>query len=203
MKIVKLILSLIFGAVLSACATGFSLVALGMVQVQDMNVRAGPGWNRAAATYTPYARSGAETWTKDGMLLDRLVLSPAIPDGQSIIVSRDKSAALPVFRADMLPNEIEELVESSIVKLFGEGGAVVNTANLRPHRYGETVGVRFDIEATVSDGPPYKGTVGAFIAAEKLYLIYFLGAVPHYYSKHLAEASAIIDSATLIESKES
>lgn len=202
MKFIRLIFSLIFSVAISGCATGFSLVTVGMVQVQDMNVRASSSWNRAAATHTPYARSGAETWTKDGMLLDRLVLSPAIPDGQPIIVSRNKSAALPVFRADMLPNELEELVESSIVKLFGEGGAVVNTENLRPHRYGENVGIRFDIDATISDGPPYKGTAGAFIAAGKLYLIYFLGAVPHYYDKHLVEASAIIDSATLIAYEE-
>jgi len=201
MNLARLMLPIVLVAMLSGCATGFTLVTVGTVQVQDMSVRAGSGWNRAAATYTPYARSGTETWTKDGMLLDRLVISPAIPDGQAIIVSRNKSAALPLFRADMLPNELEELVESSIVKLYGEGSAVVNTMNLRPHRYGETVGIRFDIDVTVSDSPPYKGTAGAFIVAEKLYLMYFLGAVPHYYDKHLAEASAIIDSATSIGSR--
>lgn len=202
MKLVRLILSIVLVATFSGCATGFSLVTVGTVQVQDMSVRVGSGWNRAAPAYTPYARGGTETWTKDGMLLDRLVISPAIPDGQAIIVSRDKSAALPVFRADMLPNELEELVESSIVKLFGEGRAVVNTENLRPHRYGDIAGIMFDMDVTVTDSPPYKGTVGAFIATDRLYLIYFLGAVPHYYDKHLAEASAIIGSATLIENEE-
>jgi hypothetical protein len=193
---------LVVGAVLSGCATGFSLVTVGTVQVQDMHVRAGSGWNRAATTFTPYARSGTETWTKDGMLLDRLVLSPAIPDGQPIIISRNRAAALPVFRSGMLPNEIEELVESSVVKLFGEGRAVVSTANLRPHRYGEIAGIRFDIDVTVTDSPPYRGTVGAFIATDRLYLVYFLGAMPHYYHKHIEEASAVIGSATLIASEE-
>jgi hypothetical protein len=113
------------------------------------------------------------------------------------MISRSKSAALPIFKADMLPNELEELVESSIVKLFGEGAAVVSTANLRPHRYGENAGIRFDLDITVSDSAPYKGTVGAFIAREHLYLIYFLGVLPYYYDKHIEAASAIIDSATL------
>ena len=51
---------------------------------------------------------------------------------------------------------------------------------------------------TVTDGPPYKGTVGAFIANESLYLMYFLGAVPYYYDKHIDEAAAIIASARLL-----
>jgi hypothetical protein len=131
------------------------------------------------------------------MLLDRLVISPAIPDGQPIMVSRNKSAALPVFRKDMLPNELEELVESSIVKLFGEGSAVVSTSNLRPHRYGEITGIRFDLEVTVTDSPAYRGTVGAFVGTDNLYLMFFLGAEPHYYDKHIAAASAIIGSARL------
>jgi hypothetical protein len=190
-----LLLAVIAG--LSGCAVGYSLVTAGPVMIQDLNVRADTGWNRAPGMSTPSVRSGAETWTKDGMLLDRLVISPAIPDGQPIMVSRNKSAALPVFRKDMFPNELEELVESSIVKLFGEGSAVVSTSNLRPHRYGDITGIRFDLEATVTESPPYRGTVGAFIAGDKLYLMYFLAAVPYYYDKHIKEAEAIIQSATL------
>lgn len=190
-----LVLAVIAG--LTGCAIGYSLVTAGPVLIQDLHVQADAGWNRAPGMHTPSVRRGAETWTKDGMLLDRLVISPAIPDGQPIMVSRNKSAALPIFRADMLPNELEELVESSIVKMFGEGSAVVSTSNLRPHRYGDVAGVRFDLDVTVTDSPPYRGTVGAFIAQENLYLMYFLGAVPYYYDKHLEEASAIIGSATL------
>ncbi len=190
-----LLLAVIVG--LSGCAASFSLVTAGPVLIQDLNVEAGSGWNRAPTSRTPYARKGTETWTRDGMLLDRLVMSPAIPDGQPIIVSRNKSAALPIFRADMLPNELEELVESTIVKLFGEGSAVVSTTNLRPHRYGDIAGVRFDLDVTVTESPPYRGTVGAFVAGDSLYLMYFLGAMPHYYDKHIDEAAAIIASATL------
>ncbi len=192
---------LVFIAALSGCATGYSLVAAGPVIVQDLSVRADAGWNKAPGMHTPSVRNGAATWTKDGMLLDRLVISPAIPDGQPIMVSRDKSAALPVFRAEMLPNELEELVESSVVKMFGEGNAVVSTANLRPYRYGEINGIRFDIDAIVTDSPHYRGTVGAFVAAKNLYLMYFLAAVPHYYDKHIAAADAVIGSARLESSR--
>jgi len=190
-----LMLAVIAG--LPGCVANFSLVAPGPVAVQDLHVQAGDGWNKAPGIRTASARKGAETWTKDGMLLDRLVIIPGIPDGEPLLVSRDKSAALPVFRADMLPNEIEELIESTILKVFGEGQSVVSTGNLRPHRYGSNAGVMFDLTATVTESPEYRGTAGAFIVDDKLYLMYFLGAVPHYYDKHLSEAEAIIGSASL------
>ena len=85
----------------------------------------------------------------------------------------------------------------AIVKFFGEGQAVVNTENLRPHRYGEHPGVLFDLTATVTESPEYKGLVGAFIANDRLYVMYFLAATPYYYDKHIADAEAVIKSATI------
>jgi hypothetical protein len=191
---------LILAFVLSGCVTtSYSLVAPGVVAIDVLTVQAGTGWNQAPAASTPSARKTAATWTQDGLLLDRLAIVPGVADGEPLLVTRDKSAALPVFRKDMLPNEIEELVESTMVKAFGEGQAVVSTANLRPYRFGEHAGVMFDIEATVTDSPKYNGIVGAFIANDKLYLVYFIGAVPYYYDKHAAEAEAIIKSALLRE----
>ena len=194
---IKVKLLLIPLAILAGCVAPFALVTPGVVAVSDLNVQAGSGWNDAPIHQRQYARKDSAAWTKDGLLLDRLVFSPAVPDGEPLLLSRQKTAAMPVFRADMLPNELEELVESSIVKFFGEGQAVVNTENLRPHRFGENRGVLFDLSATVTESPEYKGLVGAFVANDKLYVMYFLGATPHYYGKHIAEAEAIIRSATL------
>jgi len=175
----------------------YSLVGAGPVAVQALIVDAGSGWNRAPSHHTRSARENTETWTKDGMLLDRLVIIPGIRDGESILQSQSETAALPIFRADMLPNEIEELVESSMLKLFGEGRAALSTENLRPHRFGTNMGVLFDLSATVTDSPAYRGLAGAFIADDKLYMMYFLGAVPYYFDKHKNEATAIIESARL------
>lgn len=192
------IIPLLMLLTLAGCVTvNYSLVTPGVVTVDDLTVQAGTGWNQAPAAATPAARKTAATWTQDGLLLDRISIIPGVADGETILDVKDESAALPVFRADMLPNEIEELVESTIVKLFGEAQAVVSTANLRPYRFGDNAGVLFDLEAMVTDSPKYNGVVGAFIANDKLYLMYFLGAVPHYYEKHFAEAEAIIKSALL------
>ena len=117
--------------------------------------------------------------------------------GQHPSTSRDESIALPLFRADMLPNELEELLESSILKLYGEGSAAVSTEGLWPHAFGGQSGVLFDISAAVTESPDYRGVVAALISEERLYMIIFLAAEPYYYDKHIAEAEAVIGSASL------
>ena len=183
--------------VLSACVTGYTLVEPGHHPIDKMTVNAGSGWNRAPAGAGGSRRKNSQAWTHDGMLLDRLVFVPAVPDGEPLGKARTKDAALPVFHKDMLPNELEELVESTIVKSFGEGQAVVSTSNLRPHRFGERSGIMFNISAVVTESPTYKGVVGAFIADDELYIMWYFGAEPYYYDKHLSAAEAVIQSATL------
>lgn len=183
-------------ALLQGCVTtGYTLVTPGVATIGDLSVSASPGYNLAPSISLPAQRQGAQTWTKDGMLLDRITFIPAVADGESLLVSRREDAALPVFRKDMLPNEIEELVESTIVKQFGEGNAVVSTSSLRPHRFGEQRGILFDVAATVTESPEYKGVVGAFITDEKLYVMWYFAADPYYFDKHLAAAETIIKSA--------
>ena len=55
----------------------------------------------------------------------------------------------------------------------------------------------FDIEAAITESPDYRGSVGAFVVDEKLYMVVFLAAEPHYFNKHAERADAIIKSATL------
>ena len=184
-------------ASLAGCVTGYTLVQPGVQSFGSMRVTADDNWNLAPARFTPTARKQSRTWTQDGLLLDRVTIIPAVADGETMFVSRSQSAALPVFHADMLPNEIEELVESSIVKLYGEGESAVSTSNLRPQGFGEHGGFMFDIEAAITESPDYRGSVGAFIVDDKLYMVLFLAAVPYYFDKHAARADAIIKSATM------
>jgi hypothetical protein len=180
----------------SACVA-FSLVEPGTRTIGELQVDASVAWNQAPAAMNPAARPGTKVWTRDGLLLDRIVIIPGVPDGEPIFKPASKSQALPSFKADMLPNEIEELTESSIVKLFGEGQAAVTTTALRPQRFGEDRGIMFDVEAAVSDGPDYRGFVGAFINAERLYMLIYLAAEPFYFDKHREDAESIIKSARI------
>ena len=180
--------------ILGGCIT-FTAVVPGENNVSGLSLKTSTAWNQAPREMTRLSRPDARTWTQNGILLDRLLIIPAVPGGQPIFRQLSKSQALPLFKADMLPNEIEELVESSIAKLFGEGGAAVSTASLRPQRFGEHRGFMFDLSVSVSDGPDYRGVTGALVVEEKLYLIIYLAAEPYYYEKYLDEAVQIIESA--------
>lgn len=181
---------------LCGCAT-WSLVPAGPVTVGALHLTSHAAWNKAPSLVLPQARKGAVVWTQDGLMLDRLVIVPAVPDGEPLFKDRKGHAALPRFKAGMLPNELEDLAESSVTKLMGEGDAAVTTSRLRPHRYGEHGGILLDLDASITDGPDYKGVAGAFEANGQLYFLLYLAATPHYFDKHLAEAEAIIKSATL------
>ena len=191
----KVRLLLCFFVISTTGCVSYSAVSPGALDYNGFKVQTSQAWNMAPKEATPASRADSKTWTQDGILLDRIVIIPGVPNGESLFKVASSEQALPVFRADMLPNEIEELTEFSIVKLFGEGQVAVETTNLRPHRYGENSGFLFDRSVTVSDGPNYKGVTGAFIVAEQLYLIIYLGAEPFYYEKHLDEALVIIKGA--------
>jgi len=188
---------LLLAILISGCVASFTAVVPSTILVGDLKVMPSIAWNAAPASMRPYSRRDAQTWTQDGLLLDRIMIIPAVADGETLFISRDDTAALPTFSSDMLPNELEELLESSLVTFFGEGNAVVNTFGLRPHRFGENLGVLFDLDASLTDSPDYRGVVGAFIANDLLYLMLYVAAEPYYYGKHLDEAMSIIETASL------
>lgn len=179
---------------LGGCVT-FTAVGPGEIEYTGFKIRTDSAWNQAPRELSGRLRADSWSLTKNGYLLDRLLIIPAVPDGEPIFRQFSEAQALPKFEATMLPNEIEELTESSVVKLFGEGGAAVETSGLRPHRFGNDRGILFDLGVQVSDGPDYKGVVGAVVAGGKLYLVLFLGAEPYYYEKQLDEVLEIIKSA--------
>jgi hypothetical protein len=181
----------------AGCVSTYSEVKSGVNKVDDLYVVADPGWNRAPYIPGSGNRMDSQTWTRDGALLNSLVFIPAVADGETLITSFQLGRALPAFRSDMLPNEVAELAESTFVKIYGEGNAVFNTSNLRPQLFGQHQGFMFDVEASVTDSPAYRGIAGAFIANDQLYFMYYLAVDPYYFEKDLAAADAAIKSATL------
>lgn len=179
---------------ISGCVS-FTAMGPGEFSTSGFVVTTDITWNQAPAEATRLSRPDSRTWTQDGFLLDRLLIIPAVPGGEPIFRQTSISQALPLFEASMLPNEIQELVESSIVKLFGEGGAAVETRRLRPQSYGADRGIMFDVEVSLSDGPDYRGLTGALVVDEKLYLILYLAAEPYYFDKHVERATRVIKSA--------
>ena len=183
---------------LAGCETmSYTMVPTGSRQAGNLEFNVSNAWNAVPAMMTPFLRDDSQVWTRNGVLLDRFFVIPAVKDGQPLFKQGKQSQALPLFHAGMLPNELMELMESSVVKLFGEGNAVVSTENLRPYRFGETPGLLFDFEATVAEGPNYKGLVGMIKVSGELYVLMYLGADPYYFDKSLPDATAQIQSARL------
>lgn len=182
-------------AVLAGCASmAPQLQKPGPVQVGSLRLTSAEGWNVLPASAMYFLRKGSQAWTRDGALLDRLLIIPAVPDGEPLFKEPDKAIALPRFKADMLPDELAQFTESSLVKLFGEGSAVVKASHLRPVKFGERCGVGFDLEATSTDGPAYRGMAGALIADRQLNMVIFMAAEPYYFERNRAAAEQIIAS---------
>lgn len=165
------------------------------VSVGSLSLQPPTAWNEAPKTSTPRARKESRSWTVDGLNLNRLMVIPDVEDGSPIFQNRNKAMALPVFRSDMLPNELVELTESSIEKLLGEGQSDVKAEHLRPHRFGGRAGVMFDLDITLADGPAYRGLAGAFISDSHLNLLVYIAAEPYYFDKDLDSAREIIENA--------
>jgi hypothetical protein len=181
---------------LTACASlNMRLQEAGPVAVGNVQVSPQEPWNILPESMTPFARPKTQVWTRDGVLLDRLMIIPGVPEGEPLFKEPSKEVALPRFKRDMLPDEIVQLTESSMTKLLGEGTTLVRSSNLRPGRFGEKPGIIFDLVATPSEGPVYRGLAGAFVAAEQLNMIIFVAAEPYYFDKHRAAAEGIIASA--------
>ncbi len=182
---------------LASCVPSITLQQAVPTKVGVLQVSPQESWNVLPASMTPFMRKGSQVWTRDGVLLDRLLIIPSVPDGEPLFQERDKAVALPRFKADMLPDELVQFTESSIVKLLGEGGTVVKTLNLRPARFGDQRGVMFGLTATRTEGPAYRGMAGAFIAGKQLNMVLFIAADPHYFEKNRSAAETVITSARL------
>ena len=193
---IRVILTLVATMFVSGCVA-YSAVKPGEVEVGSLHLDPSMTWNAAPNVGSRFTNRQTQVWTRDGLLLNRIIIVPGVADGDPIFRQTDKGQAMPVFQADMLANEIEELVESSIVKMFVEGQAAVRTEHLRPNRFGDKRGFMFDMIVTVSDGPDYRGVTGAFIHEKQLYLLMYFGAEPYYYDKHREEAESLIKSARI------
>ena len=181
---------------LPACVTGYLAVPDGRTTVGELRVASASGWSRAPNETTPWARRGTQVWTRNGLQLDRLVVIPGIEPGDSIYLDRGDEG-FPAYRADMTTDALPTLLAETIELAQGGNTTRVVTNEVRPHRFGEHAGVLFALEATVLDGPAYAGLAGAFVAADDLYLLYFIAATPYYFEQSAADAEGIITSATL------
>ena len=187
---------LLLGALLvllSACASGGKLVvAQEGVRVFDLAFDTNMDWARTRL-------SRAELWTIDGLPLNEFVVVSKVKPGEHVFLAakeRKRRPDGPWFREAMRPDEIRDVL---IDGLRGDGWSNVSTSNLRPARFGEVAGLRFDMQLTHANGLVYRGTYAAAVHEGRLTHWFWMAPVEHYYGRDIAAVNRMFDSARFVQ----
>jgi hypothetical protein len=131
-----------------------------------------------------------EVWTVDGPTLQAVRFLNGLADGKPLFRARGDEKR-PVFRKDMTPTEISELVADSLAAV---GAQKIRVLNLRPAPFGGLPGFRFDLDYSTRTGLDRKGSVAGAVVKDRLYLILYTGLAEHYYDKHREAVERLIES---------
>jgi hypothetical protein len=136
-----------------------------------------------------------ERWTRHGEQLEIIWFTRGLAEGSPLFgAGRREDAPLPAFRADMAPSEIQEFVLDSLARA---GAARVAAQQLRPVRFGDREGLRFELSYLASSGLEMRGLVAACVLERRLYLIAFAAARGHYHAQAAPQVERILESIQL------
>ncbi|TAJ96025.1 MAG: hypothetical protein EPO31_01005 [Gammaproteobacteria bacterium] len=157
----------------------YSTIKEAPTNIKNITVTPGQQWNKVPAIAS---FGGVETWTIDGTSLDSVAFFAGIQDGKPIVKSTKKEE-YPVFKADMLPNDLVELVESSLAKYYE--ARVTKSGTLQPVAMGTEQGFQYEFEFITPDDLTRRGFIAGIVKNGLLNLIFFQGARLYYYEHHL------------------
>jgi hypothetical protein len=192
----RMIVLVVISLALAGCVGGYQLVSPAPVSVakSSMNVRPSIAWNKAPGT--PFDIAQEENWTQNGPLLDSITFIGALPSGQAIAKQRKKDdRKVPVFRADMTPQDLVSMIESYYrIKL---GATIFESTSVKPATFVGHPGVQFDYNYIGGDEVKRRGRSMIAIVDGKLYLMSLDGAAVHYFDASLREFETIVASASV------
>jgi hypothetical protein len=145
----------------------------------------------------PYGVKGADqTWTLDGLGLNRLLIYGGIADGDPLVKIKVKQgvAPPPVFSSAMGGLELQELVSATVSRTMA-GGVAVETLELNPVTFMGEPGFEMEFAFPTTGGLDMRGYASGANIDGKLYLVLFVAPRIHYFGKDLDEARAIAASA--------
>ncbi len=189
----KSLTALLLLLLLAACASpGGILQHAGSADVFDMRVDTSLDWSRIKG-----ARN--ELWTIDGTALNSLSIFSGIKPGEHVfLMAREKKNRPdgPWFRTGMRPDEIRDVVLDA---LRGQNWSNVSADNLRPQRYGDADGLRFELALTNPDGLVYKGSVAAVERGGKLTLLVWKAPTEYYAGRDAEAVGKMFDSLRFVK----
>ena len=134
-------------------------------------------------------------WTQNGFSLDTLRFVTGIKSGKPLYpVLGVRKDMLDAFDAKMLPNDIQDLVVSTMEK---EGLENVHPGNLAPCPFGTASGFCFDLDFATRDGLMMKGKVIASKRAGQLDLFRFQAPAEYYYDAMSPTVTSVFASITI------
>ena len=191
-KFTKHSVAVVLAILLTGCVQ-YSLVSSNQLATpQSISVVPSGDWNKSPVKMG----KKTEIWTRDGEALNQLIFVGGVNDGESLFKEMNKDIPMPTFSPDMLPNDIEDLVSTSI-KNLANGTIEVNTSNLKPSQVGESFGFRFNFDFYTESGLYKKGDALAAIKDDQLYVIIFIATSLHYYDAYLPEINDIFEKAQI------
>jgi len=179
---------------LAGCAT-YESVEPGMRPVGDgMTVTTTKSWVSVNAPYAP--KGPDQTWTLDGLGLNRLLIFSAVKDGEALVTVRQRAGVTPPpkFSKTMDGLELGELVGATVSRALAAGVAV-ETLSLGPASFMGHPGFEMEFAFPTGSGLEMRGFASGANIGGELFLVLFLAPRVHYYGKDLAEARAIAASA--------
>jgi hypothetical protein len=190
----KLALSLFGLLLLAGCMPAYHLVKPEAIAVGDgsMSVTPANAWNEAPGLAE---QKWEDSWTLNGPLLDSVAFVTGLPEGKALVKQRRKAdAQVTPFRADMTPNDLVSMIESSYRV---QGVAVFNVEGVDPTPFLGGNGLKLRFSYSPTDGIGRRGSCVMRVVGNKLYLIKYEAVRSHYYEASLPEFEKLVASAEL------
>ncbi len=127
--------------------------------------------------WTGVAIQDGETWTINGPALDELIFFAGVGEGRSLVSPDAGSGTPPAFKSRMRANEIMEMVADSLAYI---GFKRVKGSKLRPAKFGQLPGFRFEFVFRSEEGLKYAGKAIGAVHKGELHLILFSAPFTHY-----------------------
>lgn len=187
--VVRCFIAMAFLLLVSCASQGGRLVTAsqGIRIFDDMEVDSSLDWARQR-----FPR--AQMWTIDGSPLNVFIfISKVRPNEHVFLSGRERKSRPdgPWFKPGMRPDEIQNIMLDG----WREAGfAKISGSNLRPGKFGNVDGLRFDVVMTNQNGLIYKGTAGAVERNGRLNVMYWLAPQEHYYGRDIAAINKMFDS---------
>lgn len=148
-------------------------------------------WTRVATA------SRYQLWTMDGELLNRLYLVPNVREKEFIFLGGRQTRRRPdgaFYQRGLRPDELRDLVLDG---LRAAGTVDVQSSDLRPARFGDRDGLRFEFSLANEEGLRFKGMAAAFEQDKGLSLAIFMAPAEYYYPRDADKVSAMLDTLRL------